>query len=303
MLGRRRNGSVSTTRSAAATNPTNTPGSSQPNSPAGVPQRRKKGGLLSLLGCCGVPSHANTLDGSEQPLAPNKLDKIPERPLTAGTAGRRTATPSDQTVTAKPQAYEQDKDSQVQAGLSVQENSNSAKRTSQSTAPDQSGVSEQDSESKSTTLVASGPNITLDPPTDSKDIVVPQEEGLYSKAEDNDIEMPDADSAESQLPKPPVEDGYPKTIPPPPPPPSVPIVNEELDTVEDGEAVDAEQPQQKFLLPPIEPRFKGRKCLVLDLDETLVHSSFKVSSHIRMKFGLENSIVLDTTSSRFHDTC
>jgi RNA polymerase II subunit A small phosphatase-like protein len=32
------------------------------------------------------------------------------------------------------------------------------------------------------------------------------------------------------------------------------------------------------LLPPIAPRFQGKKCLVLDLDETLVHSSFKVHS-------------------------
>jgi hypothetical protein len=31
------------------------------------------------------------------------------------------------------------------------------------------------------------------------------------------------------------------------------------------------------LLPAILPAFQGRKCLVLDLDETLVHSSFKVS--------------------------
>ncbi|EME84159.1 uncharacterized protein MYCFIDRAFT_122652, partial [Pseudocercospora fijiensis CIRAD86] len=30
------------------------------------------------------------------------------------------------------------------------------------------------------------------------------------------------------------------------------------------------------LLGPIQERFKGRKCLVLDLDETLVHSSFKI---------------------------
>ncbi|EKM54603.1 uncharacterized protein PHACADRAFT_146736 [Phanerochaete carnosa HHB-10118-sp] len=29
------------------------------------------------------------------------------------------------------------------------------------------------------------------------------------------------------------------------------------------------------LLPPLSPKFAGRKCLVLDLDETLVHSSFK----------------------------
>jgi RNA polymerase II subunit A small phosphatase-like protein len=38
--------------------------------------------------------------------------------------------------------------------------------------------------------------------------------------------------------------------------------------------------KQQWLLPPIQPRFKNRKCLVLDLDETLVHSSFKVRSII-----------------------
>ena len=36
--------------------------------------------------------------------------------------------------------------------------------------------------------------------------------------------------------------------------------------------------KQQWLLPPLQPRFKGKKCLVLDLDETLVHSSFKVRS-------------------------
>jgi RNA polymerase II subunit A small phosphatase-like protein len=30
------------------------------------------------------------------------------------------------------------------------------------------------------------------------------------------------------------------------------------------------------LLPPLAPQHAGRKCLVLDLDETLLHSSFKV---------------------------
>ena len=34
--------------------------------------------------------------------------------------------------------------------------------------------------------------------------------------------------------------------------------------------------RQQWLLPPLQPQLKGRKCLVLDLDETLVHSSFKV---------------------------
>lgn len=39
---------------------------------------------------------------------------------------------------------------------------------------------------------------------------------------------------------------------------------------------------QRWLLPPIRPEMRGKKCLVLDLDETLVHSSFKVSDHSSM---------------------
>ncbi|KAI5282241.1 hypothetical protein KEM54_002876 [Ascosphaera aggregata] len=39
---------------------------------------------------------------------------------------------------------------------------------------------------------------------------------------------------------------------------------------------DVDQEGQPWLLPPMEPHLKSRKCLVLDLDETLVHSSFKV---------------------------
>ena len=42
--------------------------------------------------------------------------------------------------------------------------------------------------------------------------------------------------------------------------------------------------RQQWLLPPIQPRFQGKKCLVLDLDETLVHSSFKVCSTIPGEF-------------------
>ncbi|RIA86580.1 HAD-like domain-containing protein [Glomus cerebriforme] len=34
--------------------------------------------------------------------------------------------------------------------------------------------------------------------------------------------------------------------------------------------------ERKWLLDPIGPEHNGRKCLVLDLDETLVHSSFKL---------------------------
>lgn len=41
----------------------------------------------------------------------------------------------------------------------------------------------------------------------------------------------------------------------------------------------ASLPIKKFLLPPLAEEHKGRKTLVLDLDETLVHSSFKPISN------------------------
>ena len=62
----------------------------------------------------------------------------------------------------------------------------------------------------------------------------------------------------------------PVVIPPPPPPlppaPPAPPAR--------GNYEDAANP----LLPAPLPHLSGRKCLVLDLDETLVHSSFKVSN-------------------------
>lgn len=39
------------------------------------------------------------------------------------------------------------------------------------------------------------------------------------------------------------------------------------------------RPPENWLLPPISRDLLGRKCLVLDLDETLIHSSFKVCYH------------------------
>jgi len=47
-----------------------------------------------------------------------------------------------------------------------------------------------------------------------------------------------------------------------------------LEEDEDDEAV-APQDDRPKLLPAIHPNDEGKKCLVLDLDETLVHSSFR----------------------------
>ncbi|OQD72974.1 hypothetical protein PENDEC_c017G02156 [Penicillium decumbens] len=54
----------------------------------------------------------------------------------------------------------------------------------------------------------------------------------------------------------------PNVFPPPPPPPAPEI--------------SSDAGEQQWLLPRPLPHLQNRKCLVLDLDETLVHSSFKV---------------------------
>ncbi len=65
---------------------------------------------------------------------------------------------------------------------------------------------------------------------------------------------------------------HPKIDLPPPPP-----LEQRKEAVQTQTADMSESSEpQKFLLGPLAPRFKGKKCLVLDLDETLVHSSFKV---------------------------
>jgi len=51
--------------------------------------------------------------------------------------------------------------------------------------------------------------------------------------------------------------------------------NEEVDTEEKEFAIEISESLENWLLRPVHPSDQGRKCLVLDLDETLVHSLFK----------------------------
>jgi RNA polymerase II subunit A small phosphatase-like protein len=73
-----------------------------------------------------------------------------------------------------------------------------------------------------------------------------------------------ADEAQSEAP-------HKIDLPPPPP-----LEQRQLETQKQLSDPNLVESTQKYLLGPIQPRFQGKKCLVLDLDETLVHSSFKV---------------------------
>lgn len=65
-----------------------------------------------------------------------------------------------------------------------------------------------------------------------------------------------------------------------PPPPPRQEQHDGTAVSHDTSMVSTPEPAQKWLLPPIRQELRGRKCLVLDLDETLVHSSFKVITAI-----------------------
>ncbi|KAK2029954.1 NLI interacting factor-like phosphatase [Colletotrichum zoysiae] len=264
ILGRHRNGSVGSHRSGIETEPTNTPGNTLPNSPVNPPQKKKKGGLFALFGCCGVPDNANAIENGDD--AVHKLDKLPARPTTAKS---RQPTPQEQqqpSSSVRPQI--QEKQPQPEQPMTITDAK--GKRVSGATTADDTTVGGDAGDSKHTaatgaaTSSSTAPAITVESATGQR-----VEEETYKNDAEEDEKMPDATpSAEvrHQVP-PPVEDAPTSQQLPPPPPGPAPNASH-VDT--------AFEPEQKFLLPPIAPEFKGRKCLVLDLDETLVHSSFKI---------------------------
>lgn len=259
IMGRHRNGSASSNRSAVDTAQTATSGAA--NAP--TQQRKKKGGLFSLL-CCGVPDDANVPGNESGDVPGHKVEKLPNRPTTAS----RRQTPSEHGTT-KAQGQLQEKD--------VAQGQNSSdppktKRASGTTAQDQSTLAE---ESKPSTLIGTAPAVTVDPPSQEAAVPGPAARGSGApKDEEGDIEMPDAALEATEPTVQPVEVDDLKSLPPAPPVPAAPSPPAES---EGALVTSPDQPQQEWLLPPILPEHKGRKCLVLDLDETLVHSSFKVS--------------------------
>lgn len=260
ILGRHRNGSLSSRRSAAAeTEPANAANDSQPTSPVNPVPKKKRGGLLSLLGCCGVPDNANTLEGNDEGV--HKLDKLPAR---ATNSKSRQPTPQDQSSGNKSRILERQPQpehpmtsaEQDEEGVSGGVHDN----VEESSPPKQAGVASS----------GAAPVITVQGSNGDKSQTVPPT-GAERNNEDRDQIMPDATVEEPDAKATLQKDSQADDIPSPPQQTSNPVIG----VVADSTGSSAPD-NQKFLLPPIAPEFKGKKCLVLDLDETLVHSSFKI---------------------------
>ncbi|ROT34992.1 NIF-domain-containing protein [Sodiomyces alkalinus F11] len=287
ILGRHRNGSISSRRSAAAdTDPTNITTHSQPSSPTSPP-KKKKTGLLSLLGCCGVPNTATAMEGGDQSV--HKLDKLPAR---AANPKSRQPTPQEQPSAVKGRVLEK----QPQPEHPMTASNDNAKRASNTTAVDDAqgaaaaaaaaGPEDTDAKQAAAGAGADAPAITVEGSHGNKADVLPAGHDVGPKDQDGDEVMPDVATTEEPEPKKPTQAGSEYTRLPPPPPGPIPTTDgaaaAAAAAAPDTEVADSSTPEperQKSLLPPIAPELKGKKCLVLDLDETLVHSSFKILHH------------------------
>lgn len=253
-LGRQRNGSVSSNRTGGDTEPSNTPVNSQPASPVAPTQKKKKSsGLRSLFGCCVAPDNANNVDDNQENV--HKIDKLPQRPTTAKS---RTNTPQEQP--------KQTTEKEAQPPVATQEGKD--QRVSAGTTHDEITVTEQENRDSKQ---SSPPAVTVEPPkAQSSDNQAPAK---AQPTDSGDVEMRDASTEEAEdVPASSGNEPALNTIPPPPPGPGpAPVA-----PVPITEAGPSQPAEQKWLLPPLAAEHKGRKCLVLDLDETLVHSSFKV---------------------------
>jgi RNA polymerase II subunit A small phosphatase-like protein len=304
-LGRRRNGSATSSKmSITPPGPTAGPtGNTNPATANSTTLKRPKKSFLSFL-CCGVPDHGNTLDANETATPANKVTKIPGgRPTTAsrpenneaGQQGSAVAQPeTEKDALRQDEAEKERKDvmatdpGNVQSGTTLSSGANGDVNRPSGDARDQPLPELPKAESSTAQQGRSNQSVVVQSPSRPDSTGAVTQGSQDQKDGEGDVRMEDPEPLPNENEETPApvswKDETSNKVPPIPPVPQ-PEPREEV--------VAPEPAEQKWLLPPIAPRFQGKKCLVLDLDETLVHSSFKVFSPCTLKS-------LPLTSSRFY---
>ncbi|KAL9578712.1 MAG: hypothetical protein Q9203_006991, partial [Teloschistes exilis] len=230
-------------------------------------QPKKKGvsRFFSIFNCCGASKDANSLE-LDQAIPSKKAKTLqPNR-------GRQSTPMTKPDVTAessKTESKEAIEDSI--AGPPYSEHKPATKPKISEPKP----VDQPEQPLPPIPPVEEKEDVTMNEVVDEK-VDAPVEEPKISddseevaQEEVRDVEMPDAPSPPESSPpeSTPLPPSPQESTPLPPPPPLNPPTDRRISN-------GVEPP--KWLLPPIDARFTGKKCLVLDLDETLVHSSFKI---------------------------
>lgn len=304
-LGKRRTASMASSKRSqqhAADKPADAPPVSvSPSRPASTRSKAKKSGsgLLSCLPCF-APKEPHTPGDTTPPENVKQAQPLPHAPTSQSTPVKKQ-TPQTDSNALVPQPARDEKEGVAALSLAEGEKPSNGDgtaehppaptepptvaRTSSQRQPTETNA-ETAASSQSAALQTGQPPISSTyslpvvavprPSVDQQHMIEDQTE--EQKQIDNDIEMKDVplsthdvhqqgeeETAEAQS-------DHPKVDLPPPPP------LEERQHAVQNQVIDVSEASepQKYLLGPMAPRFQGKKCLVLDLDETLVHSSFKI---------------------------
>ena len=274
-------------------------------------QRKPPSGFLSFLNCCGGSDGKSTADTDDPALPPKKAAKLqpPVRrtsrtgeKLTASETQQRRAEAEDEedeksasvAVDGRPSILSEKPpipDSRPQLARSesphdkvmpIQTVGQAASRPPQAPPTfDPPPVSIPMGQCRKPEIDETGDTNAANIPVNiAAPIPVKSEREPNEALQNEDMEMEDAHpEVPGEENEAPAEPAIPDTqvakadLPPPPP---LGKRDSQLATKETPPVPIAPADKQTWLLPPMQPYLKGRKCLVLDLDETLVHSSFKI---------------------------
>lgn len=274
--------------------------SSKAEGQATVTRSKRRSGFLAFLNCCSAPENANSVELNDQAGPAKKARVLQPKPGRQPTPMKKPNPSAAESSTAESKEASGDSI----GGPEYSELKAAAKPTmvthvSKDNVPNEKAPTPSSSQEKDTSeppLPPLPPIVPTDNPRDSTlirteppQIVDPAEtvavqgttindRTLQQEAQDSDIVMTDSPPvppAPEEPSKAPHDPPQAQVNLPPPPPRNVQIAPGPSNAIAPIE-------QQKYLLPPLQPQFRGRKCLVLDLDETLVHSSFKVGLSIRI---------------------
>ena len=286
ILTRSRNNSRSSRRSARAARPVEDkePVPPLPQNDGTRSEKKPRSGFLSFLNCCSPSEEIDAVKNEEA--IPAKKTQVQPTPAKAGRPADQTETTiSEKQSEAKADLEEKTGDEEKTA-LASEEKSREGSRpkmlrddgSREKVVPIPPTVSTEQSRAVPHTPNEQvvKPDVNVIAPTP----VAPQQEiSKEAEPESKDVEMTDApvvpevDETTVDEPVQPAE--LQPQIPLPPPPP-LSKRQEQVGTKEVPAVPEASAEKTTWLLPAAQPPLKGRKCLILDLDETLVHSSFKI---------------------------
>lgn len=287
---------------------------------------KKKSKFLSFLNCCGSSDDAQ--DGgqdvpSRQSAVPAQASQVDQQPSMNSNPTMQSVDTIDEKPSTTPYIAEPSGTSASAGSEGIPGQGRPESRSEGGFAPPlmttgmpstgSSHGQDPQTQTSSAAPYLTKPEVVVQAPTPiattaDEDLVI-SDRTPEQQARDTDIEMTDVGPSiplsandvagtsedESHVPAH-RESGTRVDLPPPPP-----LVERQAQVAHpntashDTSLVPSPEPQ-KWLLPAVRPEHKGRKCLILDLDETLVHSSFKVGHDIK----LDKHQVLTTTRNRFY---